>query len=159
MRRLEGIVASAMDAIITINDQQAVILFNPAAERMFGLPAAEAMGAHISQFMPDRFRATHSDHIGRFAKTGVTNRQMGSLGAISGLRADGAEFPLEASISQVEVGGVKIATVILRDITERLANEEARHLLSREVDHRAKNALAVVQALVSLTKAPTKEQF
>ena len=44
MQRLEGIVASAMDGIITINDQQLVVLFNPAAERMFGLPAAEARG-------------------------------------------------------------------------------------------------------------------
>ena len=158
-RRMEGIVESAMDALITVDEQQRIMLFNPAAERMFGVPAAQAVGAPIERFIPERYRAGHAEHIRHFKEAGVTNRRMGALGAISGLRANGEEFPLEASISQVEVGGVKIATVILRDITERNANEEARVLLAREVDHRAKNALAVVQALVSLTRAATKEEF
>lgn len=158
-RRMEGIVESAMDALITVDDRQIIMLFNPAAEQIFGVAAAEAIGAHIARFIPERFRAGHSEHIARFKQTGVTNRRMGALGAISGLRANGEEFPLEASISQVEVGGRMIATVILRDITERKANEDARLMLSREVDHRAKNTLAVVQALVSLTRADTKEAF
>jgi len=158
-RRLEGIVASAMDAIITVDHDQRIVLFNPAAERMFAVTAPVALGQHISGFIPERFRGVHASHIARFTQTGATNRAMGSLGAISGLRANGEEFPIEASISQVEVGGERLATVILRDITERKANEDARHLLAREVDHRAKNALAVVQALVSLTRAPTMEAF
>ena len=157
--RMEGIVESAMDALITVDERGRIILFNPAAERMFGVPTSQAVGAPIERFIPERFRAGHAEHIRRFKETGVTNRKMGALGAISGLRANGEEFPLEASISQVTVAGTKIATVILRDITERKANEEARILLSREVDHRAKNALAVVQSLVSLTQAPTKEEF
>jgi PAS domain S-box-containing protein len=158
-RRLEGIVASAMDAIITIDETQTIILFNPAAEQMFGVSMEDALGQPISRFIPQRFRAGHGEHIKRFRNTGVTGRRMGALGAISGLRADGEEFPVEASISQVDVGDERLATVILRDITERIANEEARLLLAREVDHRAKNALAVVQALVSLTTAVTKEDF
>lgn len=158
-RRMEGIVESAMDALITVDEHQRIMLFNPAAERMFGVSAALAVGAPIERFIPERFRAGHAKHIRHFKETGVTNRRMGALGAISGLRANGEEFPLEASISQIDVGGVTIATVILRDITERKANEEARQLLAREVDHRAKNALAVVQALVSLTRAATKEEF
>ena len=158
-RRLEGIVDSAMDAIITIDERQKIILFNPAAERMFSVSQNEALGQPISRFIPHRFRAGHDEHIHRFRQTGVTGRRMGALGAISGLRADGEEFPMEASISQVDVDGERLATVILRDITERIANEEARLLLAREVDHRAKNALAVVQALVSQTTAPTTEGF
>lgn len=158
-RRMEGIVNSAMDALITIDSQQRIVLFNPAAERMFEVEAADAVGRPISQFIPERFREGHDAHIRRFRETGVTSRRMGALGAISGVRASGEEFPVEASISQTEVGGEQLATVILRDITERRANEEARLLLAREVDHRAKNALAVVQALVSLTRAPTKEAF
>ncbi|MFZ5668423.1 MAG: HWE histidine kinase domain-containing protein [Pseudomonadota bacterium] len=157
--RLEGIVASAMDAIIAVDDSQRIVLFNPAAERMFGVASDRALGENIARFIPERYRAVHGDHIRRFANTGVTSRQMGSLGAISGLRDNGEEFPIEASISQAEVSGERLSTVILRDITERRANEEARLLLAREVDHRAKNALAVVQALVSLTRAPTKEDF
>jgi PAS domain S-box-containing protein len=158
-RRLESIVETAMDAIVTIDEQQNIILFNPAAERMFGVAQSDTLGQPISRFIPDRFRAGHDEHIRRFRNTGVTGRRMGALGAISGLRADGQEFPIEASISQVEVNGERLATVILRDITERKANEEARLMLAREVDHRAKNALAVVQALITLTTAPTKEAF
>ncbi len=158
-RRMEGIVESAMDALISVDEEQRIILFNPAAEHMFGVASGEAIGAPIERFIPTRFRAGHVEHIRRFKETGVTNRKMGALGAVSGLRANGEEFPVEASISQVVVGGARLATVILRDITERKANEEARHLLAREVDHRAKNALAVVQALVSLTKAETTAEF
>lgn len=157
--RMEGVVESAMDALISIDEDFRIVLFNPAAERMFGVSMANALGAPIERFIPERFRAGHAEHIRRFTEAGVTNRRMGALGAISGIRANGEEFPLEASISQVRVGGVKLATVILRDIAERKANEEARHLLAREVDHRAKNALAVVQALVSLTQAETKDEF
>ncbi|CAN7582222.1 PAS domain S-box protein [Phenylobacterium sp. LjRoot225] len=158
-RRMEGIVESAMDALITIDDQQRIILFNPAAERMFGVSSKDAINAPIDRFIPERFRPDHAEHIRKFKEVGVTTRRMGALAAVSGLRANGEEFPVEASISHVKVGGAHLATVILRDVTERKANEEARHLLAREVDHRAKNALAVVQAVVSLTRAASKEDF
>jgi PAS domain S-box-containing protein len=158
-RRLAGIVESAMDAIITIDERQTIILFNPAAEHMFGIPADQALGRPITDFIPERFRSSHDGHIRRFRETGVTTRKMGALGAVSGLRASGEEFPVEASISQVEVGGERLSTVILRDITERKLSEEARVLLAREVDHRAKNALAVAQSLIKLTKGETKEDY
>ena len=157
--RLEAIVATAMDAIITIDNDHKIIFFNPAAEAMFGIESNDALGQPISRFIPERYRAAHEGHIRHFGKTGETGRRMGALGAISGLRANGQEFPVEASISQAVVGQERLSTVILRDITERKANEEARALLAREVDHRAKNALAIVQALVSLTRAPTRETF
>lgn len=158
-RRMEGIVQSAMDAIITVDETQRIVLFNPAAERMFGCPAEKALGEPITRFIPERYRAAHDQHIRRFHLKGATNRRMGALGAISGLRTNGEEFPIEASISQVIVGGERLSTVILRDITERKTNEEARGLLAREVDHRAKNALAAAQALTSLTRADTVEGF
>lgn len=158
-RRMEAIVESAMDALITIDEQHRVIVFNPAAERMFGVSAAEAVGTPIERFIPEHLRAGHAAHIDRFKEMGATNRRMGALGAVSALRSNGEEFPVEASISHVQVGGARLGTVILRDITERRANEAARDLLAREVDHRAKNALAVVQAVVSLTRAATKDEF
>jgi PAS domain S-box-containing protein len=123
--RLSGIIHSAMDAIITIDDEQRIVLFNKAAENIFGCPAVEAVGAPLDRFIPERFRAAHQVHVRRFGETRVTTRQMGSALALSGLRADGREFPIDASISQVTVGGRKLYTVILRDITERKRAEEA----------------------------------
>jgi PAS domain S-box-containing protein len=157
--RLRGIVESAMDAIITIDAEQRILLFNPAAERMFGWEAEHVLGGPISRLIPERHRDGHHVHIRAFREGGVTNRRMGALGAISGVRASGEEFPVEASISNVEVGGEQLSTVILRDITERKQSDEARTLLAREVDHRAKNAMAVAQALVNLTRAPTVETY
>ena len=123
--RLNGIIQSAIDAIITVDDRQAIVIFNPAAEKMFGCAASEAMGTPLEQFIPARFREAHRRHINRFGATGVTTRRMGANSEITGLRANGEEFPLEAAISQVVVGGKKLFSVILRDIGERKQTERA----------------------------------
>lgn len=126
--RLAAIIDSAMDAIISVNQEQRIVLFNSAAEKIFGHKAPEALGQPLDRFIPERFRDVHREHIRNFGRTGVTKRSMTSPGILSGLRADGAEFPIEATISQVEVAGQKVCTVILRDISERVrAEEEARN--------------------------------
>jgi PAS domain S-box-containing protein len=130
--RLAGIVSSAMDAIITVDENQSIVLFNESAEQMFGCTAAEALGQPLSRFIPDRFRGAHSEFVRRFGETGGTSRAMGRLGALVALRADGSEFPIEASISAIEVGGRKLYTVIHRDITERKQAEAEREQLARE---------------------------
>jgi PAS domain S-box-containing protein len=117
--RLAGIISSAMDAIITVDQDQRVTLFNAAAERMFGCPASQAIGQPLDQFIPKRFRRSHQKQIESFGQTNATRRAMGHLGTVSGVRADGKEFPVESSISQISVGGQKHYTVILRDVTER----------------------------------------
>lgn len=122
--RLSGIVQSAMDAIITADENQRIVLFNPAAERVFRCPAAEAIGSPLERFIPERFRAAHRHHVEQFGTTGATSRKMGDLTVLYGLRADGEEFPIDASISQVVVGGKKLYTVVLRDITLRRQAEE-----------------------------------
>ena len=123
-RRVEGILGSAMDAIISVDGDQRIVLFNAAAEKMFRCAANEAIGTPVERFIPNRARSAHAAHIRHFAEAGTTSRAMGRLGDIMGLRADGSEFPIEASISQTEASGNKIFTVILRDITERKHTEE-----------------------------------
>jgi PAS domain S-box-containing protein len=134
--RLNSIIASAMDAIITCDEAQRVVLFNAAAEKIFKCSAQEAIGAPLDVFIPQRYRAQHAAHVRRFGEAGVTMRRMGGELVLAGLRRDGEEFPIDASISQVSVGGQKFYTVILRDITERQraadalarSNEELREL-------------------------------
>jgi PAS domain S-box-containing protein len=132
--RLAGIVSSAMDAIITVDEDQRVVLFNEAAERMFGCRAAEALGQPFNRFIPERFRGAHTELVRRFGETGGASRAMRSLTA---LRADGTEFPIEAAISKVEVGGRKLYTLIHRDITERKQAEAEREQLALEQSARA----------------------
>ena len=117
--RMEGILQSAMDAIISIDEHQHIVLFNQAAERMFEWSVEEMMGQPLDRLIPERFHSMHHEHIRRFGQSGVSNRRMGALGKITGVRAGGEEFSIEASISQVGVEGSRYFTVILRDITER----------------------------------------
>jgi PAS domain S-box-containing protein len=123
--RLHGVIQSAMDAIITVDHDQHIVLFNEAAERIFRCRAEQAIGGALERFIPERFRAEHRAHVERFGATRVTTRMMGPRRTLVGVRADGEEFPIDASISQVTVEGRKLYTVILRDITEQVAAEEA----------------------------------
>ena len=124
--RLSGVIESAMDAIIAIDEQQRIVLFNSAAERMFGCAAENALQTAIDRFIPERFRTEHAAHIRNFGESGVTDRAMGTLGALWGVRANGAEFPIEASISHADTRSGKLFTVIIRDVTERHRMEEAK---------------------------------
>lgn len=123
--RLSAIVETAVDAIITVDDQQNITLFNPAAERMFRCSAAEAVGQPLDRFIPSRFRDVHREHIRVFGETGVTTRAMGAQRPLAALRADGVEFPVEATISQIKVGGQRLFTAIVRDVSQRRRDEDA----------------------------------
>ena len=123
--RFAAILESAMDAVITVDEAQSVVLFNQAAEQMFGCARAEALGRPLDRFLPGRYRPAHHGHIAAFGAAGVTNRRMGHNTVLSGLRADGTEFPIEASISKAGADGGHFYTVILRDITLRKAAQDA----------------------------------
>ncbi len=123
--RIEAIVDSAMDAIITVDAAQNIVLFNRAAEQVFRCRRDQAIGAPLDRFLPQRWRQAHRGHIEQFGKTGVTSRRMGDVTTLWALRSDGEEFPIEASISQAGEPGQRYYTVILRDITVRKQYEDA----------------------------------
>ncbi|MDS0792262.1 PAS domain S-box protein [Burkholderia pseudomultivorans] len=123
--RMMGIIRSSMEAIITVDENQTIVIFNPAAEHVFGVSAMEAVGAPLSRFIPERFRTAHAQHVEQFGVTGVSERQMGRQRVLFGLRGNGTEFPIEASISQIRDSTGKLYTVMLRDVTERVRAENA----------------------------------
>jgi len=129
--RFASVISSAMDAIILVDSQNMITLFNPAAEKVFQCSAAEATGHSINKFIPARFHEAHDKHMCEYARSGATIRCMRTPGIVTGVRADGEEFAVEATISGGEAEGERFYTVILRDITQRLRTEE----LLREADN------------------------
>jgi two-component system cell cycle sensor histidine kinase/response regulator CckA len=130
--RLASIVDSAMDGIVTIDEAERILVFNNTAELMFRCAAAEAIGQPLEQFIPERFHAAHHQHLQRFGQTPGTHR-MDGLVRICGRRADGEEFPCEASVSRTEANGHVLCTIILRDITERVRSEETHAQLESQL--------------------------
>lgn len=151
-RRLDGIVSSAMDAIISVDSDRYILLTNAAAETMFGYAAEEMKGQRLDGLMPTRFHAAHTRHFQSFGQVGITSRRMGSLQAVLGRRKNGEEFPIEASISRYHSGGRQFFTAILRDITER-ARSEAR---IRSLD-RVRDVMAGINSLIVRVK--TREEL
>jgi PAS domain S-box-containing protein len=154
--RLWGIVGSATDAIITIDAEQKITLFNAGAEAIFGYSADEVIGQSLDRLVPERLREVHRAHVDTFGRNGVSMRAMGGERILTGLRQNGDEFPMEARISQVEVGGQELYTVILRDITERKRAEAEREQLlaiAERARGEAEAALEIVRKIQSVTEA------
>jgi len=117
--RLRGILESATDAILTVDETQTVLMANRAASEMFGCPIEAMIGAPLARFIPERFRATHSRDVEAFGAEPISARKMGRRTDVLGLRIDGQEFPIEGAISHLTVGGQQLFTAILRDVSER----------------------------------------
>ncbi|MBI5292730.1 MAG: PAS domain S-box protein [Chloroflexi bacterium] len=124
--QLSEILSSAMDAIIVTDEDQRVVIFNPAAERIYKCPAGEAIGHSILRFMPENLRPDHLKFVRDFGESDITKRSMETSAlALTCLRADGEAFPSEVSISQIELGRRKLYIAIVREVTEHKRAEEA----------------------------------
>ncbi len=123
--RLAGILDIAPEAVITIDADMTISLFNQGAERIFGYSAGELIGRPFDILMPKRYRLGHRKLVEHFDNSGKQIMQVGDRGEIYGLRKDGSEFPASASVSKLRVEGERIHTVLLHDITARKRDEEA----------------------------------
>jgi PAS domain S-box-containing protein len=126
-----GILQTAADAIVSVDEQQRITFFNRAAEQAFGYPQAEVIGEPLGMLMPERFRAAHREHVVRFAAGAEVSRLIADrVTQLYGRRKDGEEFPADATISKVTVDGKTILTATLRDISSKLRGEIEQRLLS-----------------------------
>jgi PAS domain S-box-containing protein len=143
--RSSSILAASADAIISVDDDVGITQFNAAAENMFGYAKSEVLGCSIEVLIPERFRPTHRDQVRAFVTGAETSRHMGARRMeILGLRKNGEEFPADAAISKIEVGGTRVISVSVRDITDqaRVAKEqtflaEAGAVLAASLDYEA----------------------
>ena len=125
-----GITAIAVDSIITVDEEQRIIVFNQGAETTFGWKADDVIGQPLSILLPGRFHDVHERHVKRFGAATEVARLMGHRQEIVGLRRNGTEFPAEASISHLDLPGRRLYTVLLRDITERHRQQQDEHFLA-----------------------------
>ncbi|HEY9610646.1 PAS domain S-box protein [Allocoleopsis sp.] len=116
--RFAGILEIANDAIIAVDAAQQITLFNQGAEKIFGYTHQEVLGQSLSLLMPTRYADAHHQDVVNFSQSAGEARRMGNRQEIWGRRKDGSEFPAEASISMLELGGEKVFTAILRDISD-----------------------------------------
>lgn len=119
-----NILKIANDAIISINEKHEIIIFNHGAEGCFGYIASDVMGKNINMLIPDQFREMHSQQMANFAESKQNVKQMNGRRPIVGKKKSGETFHAEGSISRVKENGEMFFTVILRDESERIRNEE-----------------------------------
>lgn len=127
----EQIVEIAADAIVTVNEAQAIVQFNRGAEQMFGYARADVLGRPLDLLLPERFRAGHPGYVAAFGRSAETARLMGHRREVFGRRRNGEEFPAEASIAKVELGDrSRLYTALVRDVTERKQLERQQKFLA-----------------------------
>jgi len=127
--RLSRVLSSAMDAIVTMDHDGRIVLFNAAAEKMFECPAQTAIGQPLQRFLSDAFRTVIDRSLRAFERGDQAQPYVWVPGGLTARRADGRDFPIEGTVSHVEVAGRKLCTIILRDIDERRrAEAELRQL-------------------------------
>ena len=153
VRRFAEIVSIASAAIISVDRDQKIQLFNKGAEEIFGYAPEDVLGKPLDMLLPERVRSAHRGHLGQFHGAPEASRLMNQRGNVVGLRKNGEEFPAEASISKVDAEGDTVFTVILHDVTQREQREvQLRHAqrlqavgqLTGGVAHDFNNLLAII---------------
>jgi PAS domain S-box-containing protein len=157
--------AISADAVIAVDEEQRIIFFNEGAERIFGWSAAEVGGKYLAMLLPERFRPQHHGHVQGFGAAHGRGRLMGERQQISGLRKSGEEFPAEASIQRLEVGGKNVYAAVLRDVSARRRAEEALHQAIRArddmmgiVSHDLRNPASAVKMLARSILTDARER-
>jgi PAS domain S-box-containing protein len=136
--RLKAIVDTAVDGIITIDEQGTIESVNTAAERIFGYARDEAIGQNVALVMTEPERSQHAHYLENYRRSGQ-QKIIGTIREVTGRRKDGSSFPMELAVSETHLGGRRIFTGIVRDISEfkKAVEERMRLLAELESERRA----------------------
>ncbi|MBW4564095.1 MAG: response regulator [Mojavia pulchra JT2-VF2] len=148
--RFARILDIADDAIISVDADQRITLFNQGAEKIFGYSAEEVIGQQLDLLLPLRFAQAHRQHVVDFGKSPSLARRMGERREIFGCRKNGIEFPAEASISKLNIAGEIVYTVILRDITEQKQIERMKDEFVSVVSHELRTPLTSIHGSLGM---------
>ncbi len=156
--RTRAIVETMGDAMITIDKSAIVESFNPAAERIFGYTPDEVIGNNVKMLMPEPYKHEHDGYLRHYLDTGEA-KVIGIAREAEGRRKDGSAFPIELSISEMDIGGRRSFSGIIRDISERRAADQAIAEKNRELelrghyDHSYAKAMALFSSTYDRDKA------
>jgi len=145
-RRFSGILSISAEAVISMDANQRITLFNRAAESIFGYTAAEVLGRPLEILIPPRFRKIHKEHVVRFADSGRSSLLMSDRTRVLGLRKDGSEFIMAASVSKLNIEGENVFTVTCSDVTEAVRAEELLRRSHEELEMRVSERTAELEA-------------
>ncbi|GAA6615770.1 response regulator [Scytonema sp. NUACC26] len=148
--RFSGIVSIADDAIICIDGNQRMTLFNQGAEKIFGYSAEEVLGQTLDLLLPTRYTHVHSQYVSDFGKSAKVSRRMGERREIYGRRKDGSEFPAEASISKLMLKDETIYTVYLQDVSDRKQVEKMKDEFVSVVSHELRTPLTSIHGSLGM---------
>ncbi|MDR4465305.1 MAG: response regulator [Nitrospira sp.] len=153
--QLRAIVDQAVDGIITIDERGLIESFNPAAQRLFGYAASEAIGQNVKILMPEPYQSEHDGYLARYHQTGQA-RIIGIGREVIGLRKDGSTFPLDLAVSKMERGSRRSFIGIVRDITERKNAEHQLEEAAFEMECQNMELASLHEQVVAATKAKSE---
>ncbi|HXG49629.1 MAG TPA: PAS domain S-box protein [Methylomirabilota bacterium] len=164
-QRLQAVLNSAVEGIITMNPRGIVESINPAAEKMFGYRAEEVIGRNVSLLMPEPYRSEHDAYLSRYLATGQA-KIIGIGREAFGQRKDGSVFPIHLSVSEIRLGAQRVFTGLVRDLTERkrleaqavAAAEQERGRIARDLHDGLGQELGGALFLSSLLQRDLKER-
>jgi len=149
--RFAGILEISAEAVISADEDLRITLYNQSAEKIFGYSVQEALGQSMNLLIPERFREMHAQHVTKFAGSAKQSLLMSTRRRVLGLRKDGTEFPMTASVSRLDLAGKKIFTITCSDITQEVLAAEELHKAHDELEHRVQERTAdLVQSNQSL---------
>lgn len=146
---VESIVETVIDGIITIDSKGTVQSFNSAAERLFGYTPAEIIGSNVNRLMPEPYAAEHDGYLAHFHDTREA-RVIGIGREVVGKRKDGAVFPMDLAVSEMQQPGQTLFVGIVRDITERKRVDQMKVEFVATVSHELRTPLTSVSGALGL---------
>ncbi|MBL6934790.1 MAG: PAS domain S-box protein [Alphaproteobacteria bacterium] len=149
--RIRAVVDNVVDGIITIDDQGQVESFNPAAEQIFGYLSEEIIGRNVKVLMPEPYHGEHDGYLDNYRRTNEA-RIIGIGREVEGQRSDGSTFPLELAVGEMVVGGRRMFTGIVRDITERKKVDRMKNEFISTVSHELRTPLTSIMGSLGLIR-------
>lgn len=147
--RVQAIVQTVVDGIVTIDDKGAIETFNPAAQRIFGYAEQEVSGRNIKMLMPEPYHSGHDGYLHSYMSTGKA-KVIGIGREVTGRRKDGTTFPMDLAVSEMQVAGRRMFTGIVRDITERKRVDQMKSEFVSTVSHELRTPLTAIRGSLGL---------